>query len=389
MWPSRLLILVFALGVTPSLVAQDVATTQTSHEIEVSGVLLFNAYYNDDLVVNRAVPWLAAPRNPISGDRLEALGSTIRQSRIVVSAYANDVRGARMEGELDVDFFGNRNDGSRGEPIPRVRRIVGRVIWPNAWLLFGQDALPISSLDPSSFSTVSVPGFTGAGNLSRWMPQIRMGVEMGSSLRIGVEAAAIAPRFNTMMEEDPPNPDPAELSKRPFVQGRLLTRWGESDTGGEVSVGGHYGWFTAGVDSLGITKAAAVTARFFLIPKVEFRGEAFLGEALGMLGGGGIDQVLGPDGAPVRTKGGWAQLNVFPLPGIEVGGGYGLDDPTHGDIDPVTGLTYNVTWEIHGHLHVAPLVVALEYRRLETIYADALYELQTANHVNFALGFQF
>jgi hypothetical protein len=300
-----------------------------------------------------------------------------------------EVFGASVEGELDLDFFGKQADGSRREPLPRVRRIVGRISWPHAWVLFGQEALPISTVDPSSFSMVSVPGFTGSGNLSRWMPQVRVGTEMGTSLRIGFEVAAVAPRFNNVSDNETPDPDRAELSKRPFVQGRLLTRWGTDDTGGEVSIGGHYGWYTTGVDSLGITKAVAASGRFFVTPMVELRGEAFLGEALGILGGGGIDQTLSPDGEPVRTEGGWAQLNVHPSPQLELGGGYGIDNPHNADIDRASGRTYNVMWEIHGHLHISPLVVALEYRRIETTYFDAVYDLQTANHVNLALGFVF
>ena len=42
-----------------------------------------------------------------------------------------------------------------------------------------------------------------------------------------------------------------------------------------------------------------------------------------------------------------------------------------------------------GVLAAAPLLFAVEYRRLETTYADAVYDLQTANHVNLALGFEF
>jgi hypothetical protein len=122
---------------------------------------------------------------------------------------------------------------------------------------------------------------------------------------------------------------------------------------------------------------------------VEVRGEAFLGEGLGMLGGGGVDQTLAPDGTPVRTKGGWAQLNLHPNRSIEIGGGYGLDDPNNGDLVVATGRSKNVSWELHGHLHVAPLLFALEYRRLETTYSDTIYDLQTSNHLNLALGFEF
>ena len=78
---SRRLLFVFAFGITPSLTGQSVAETQRSQYAKVSGVMLLNAYYNDDLVKNRDVPWLAAPRHPIIGEPLEALGSTVDSLR--------------------------------------------------------------------------------------------------------------------------------------------------------------------------------------------------------------------------------------------------------------------------------------------------------------------
>lgn len=386
---SRLLPFVFAFGMTQSLSAQDVADSARGRRAEVSGVMLLNAYYNDDLVNDRDVPLLASPRHPFVGEPLEAPGSTVRQSRITLTGWAYDVLGGYVEGELDFDLWGTRSATGRDEPAPRLRRAVAKIGWSHAWLIFGQEAMLISPLDPSSFATVGVPGFTASGNLSRWMPQVRFGVDAGTGFRLGLEAAVVAPRFNDLLGEEAPQPDPAERSKRPFVQGRLLTRWGDRFTGGELGFGGHYGWFVTGTDSLYATRAGTASARFHLTSLVEIRGEAFVGEGLGMLGGGGVDQTLSPGGIPVRTRGGWAQLNVHPAPSIEIGGGYGFDNPDNDDLDLASGRSLNVSWELHCHLHASPLLFALEYRRLETTYTDAIYDLQTANHVNVTLGFRF
>jgi len=238
----RRLLLVFVAGITPALSAQSVADTPPTQNAVVSGVMLLNAYYNDDLVNDRDVPWLASPRHPITGEPLEALGSTVRQSRITLSGWTSDVLGGTVKGEIDLDFFGTNSENGRNELTPRLRRAVGSITWPHAWVVFGQEALPISPFDPSSLSTVGMPGFTGSGNLSRWMPQLRVGVEAGSALRFGVEAAAVAPRFDGLVSEDTQQPDRAEQTRRPFLQGRLLARWGDESTGGEIGIGGHYGW---------------------------------------------------------------------------------------------------------------------------------------------------
>ncbi len=383
------LLLVFFLGMVSTLSAQTPADSQSKPRVEISGIALMNAYFNDDLVNDRAVPWLASPRHPFVGDPMEAVGSTVRQSRIMLRGWATDVLGGALEGELDLDFFGISSEGGQRQPIPRLRRAVGKVSWSHAWLIFGQEALLISPFDPSSFSTVGVPGFTGSGNLSRWMPQVRVGMDVGTRVKVGLEAAVVAPRFDNLLSEESQQPDLAEQSKRPFVQGRLLTRWGNTHTGGEVSLGGHYGWFVSGIDSLGITRAVTISGRFFVTTWVEVLGEAFRGDGLGILGGGGIDQSLSPGGFPVYTNGGWAQLNLHPNSNIEVGGGYGLDDPIDSHLNIATGRSKNVSWELHGHLRAAPLVFAVEYRRLETTYVDTIYDLQTANHVNVAIGFEF
>jgi len=383
------ILFVFVLGIMPAVSAQSAADSQRTRHAQVSGIVLMNAYFNDDLVNDRNVPWLASPRHPITGDPLEAVGSTVRQSRIRISGWASDVLGGEIEGELDLDLYGSRPEAGRSEPLPRLRRAVGKVSWSHAWLIFGQEALLISPYDPSSLSSVAIPGFTGSGNLSRWMPQVRFGMDVGSALRVGLEAAVVAPRFNSMMSEENQRPDLAEQSKRPFVQGRLLARWENRTIRSEIGIGGHYGWFVSGVDSLGITRAATITGRIFVTSLVEIKGEAFRGDGLGMLGGGGLDQTLTPDGLPVHTKGGWAQINLHPNSIIEVGGGYGLDDPDNGDVSITTGRTQNNSFELHCHLHVAPFLFAVEYRRLETEYRDRIYDLQTANHINVALGFEF
>ena len=88
---------------------------------------------------------------------------------------------------------------------------------------------------------------------------------------------------------------------------------------GEVSIGGHDGWLALAVDSLVVSRAAALSVRLSA-GCVELRGEALAG-----LGCRGIGQNLSPGSRPIRTKGGWAQLNLKPASTWELGGGYGLD----------------------------------------------------------------
>jgi hypothetical protein len=218
---------------------------------------------------------------------------------------------------------------------------------------------------------------------------VRMGAETGGDLRLGLEGAVLAPISMDSGTAFAPAAGRAERSRRPFVEARLVARWDSPNSSGEVGVGGHYGWFATTVaDSFVVSRALAASARFTMTPHVELRGEAFVGQVLASLGGGGIGQDLGINNVPVRTKGGWAQLNILPTPVVEFGGGYGFDNPDDRDLDPLTARMLNVSYEGHLHLKPGPLVVALEVRRVETTYGPLRGKLYV-NHFNLGTGFHF
>jgi hypothetical protein len=121
---------------------------------------------------------------------------------------------------------------------------------------------------------------------------------------------------------------------------------------------------------------------------VDLRAEAFLGEALGGLGGGGIGQSLGPNDVPVRTKGGWAQVNLRPVPGVEIGGGAGLDDPDDADLDPATARLENRTFSAHLTWRPGPLVLGAAFRRAGTQYGPPPGRVWNS-HLNLVMGLAF
>lgn len=373
-------------GVLALALALPAAAQERS--VELRGVVLLNGFYTDDAVDNLDVPLFVVPVDPFQPE-VGAGGGTLRQTWLGLEAEWQDVLRGRLTAEVEVDFYGGHATAGRTSPRARLRRTRAELNWPNGWVLVGQDAPPIAGLNPSTMAAVGVPGFTFAGNLSRWIPQVRLGAAAGRRVRVGIEGAVLAPQGEESVGDVNTSPDRAERTERPFMQGRLLAAWGDRRTGARVSAGGHYGWLFNAFDSLVVTKAAAGTVQLFLGGYLEIRGEGFVGEGLGVLGGGGIGQTLSPSGIPVRTKGAWGQLNLTPLPELELGGGYGLDDPDDADVSPLAGKAKNVAWETHVIWRPEPLVVAVEYRRLETTYVDALLRLLNANHVNVALGVAF
>ena len=64
----------------------------------------------------------------------------------------------------------------------------------------------------------------GAGNLWLWIPQVRLSADLESSgggVRLGAEVAALAPTSGDPQGTFLTQPDIAEQSGRPFLQGRV------------------------------------------------------------------------------------------------------------------------------------------------------------------------
>ena len=373
-----------------TLVAAPAAAQQPDIEASVHGLILMNAFHTTDNVNNSDVPQFAVPPSATSPEG-SASSATVRQSRVTAFALVPEFAGGVLEGELDVDFFGGQqpSTGGRTFPLLRVRRAIAELTWNRIALLVGQESPPIAAVSPSSIASVGFPEFAGAGNLWLWIPQVRLGADLpsGGSLRVGGEVAVLAPTSGEPQGAFLTQPDIAERSGRPFLQGRVRGRWGQGEQEGEVSAGGHYGWILDATGERVPSKALALSVWTPLGRSLEIRAEAFTGQALAGLGGGGIGQNMVRDGVPVRSAGGWIQLNLRPTESWEVGGGAGLDDPDDEDLGDASRLR-NVALEGHLTWRRLPAVVGVEVRHLRTRYREPVGDL-TATQINLGMGFEF
>jgi hypothetical protein len=389
MTPSRLppvLSLALILAAAPAFAQRP------EMETELHGLVLLNGFVNSDGVNNSDVPQFVLPPPPPGGLPASAAGGTVRQSRLTARATLPDFARGRLSGELDVDFFGGQqpSTGGRTFPLLRIRRAVAEFARGRFTLLVGQESPPIVEISPSSLASIGVPEFAGAGNLWLWIPQVRADVDLvlAGALRLGLEAAALAPTSGDAQTAFFTQPDIAERSSRPYLQGRVRARWGAGDSQGEVNLGGHLGWLAVGNDRRVISRAAAVSVWTPLLCGLELRGEAYTGRALAGLGGGGIGQNFGLDSAAVRTTGGWVQLNLRPTIAWEIGAGAAMDDPEDDDLHPATQRLRNLAVEGHASWRRQPVVIGVELRRLETRYGAARSDAG-ATHFNLAMGFEF
>src|SRR3989475_633518 len=385
----RATLLVALAAVVLPLAAQTPPTPPApaaKRTVELTGLVLMNGFFTNARVYNSAVPQFAASLAPAS-----AVGGTLRQTRLGVLVTDPDVLRGSFSGEVDLDFFGGQQPSSGGRtfPLVRLRRAVGIVSWAHAQLLFGQESPLVAERSPRSLASVGFPDFAGAGNLWLWLPQFRATLGEGDALRLAEQVAVLAPTSGTAQGLFTTQPDSAERSRRPYLEARVRLAWGPTDDPSEVAIGGHLGWLASG-DTLFQSRAVTADARVKVGP-VELLAEAFSGEALAGLGGGGIGQNIGPTGAEGRTKGGWGQLNVRPRREVLVGGGCGLDDPDDGDLSDALGSSHGrlKNFACEGHVDfrpAGPLVFGIEFRRLETTYPSGKF---TANHLNFAAGYRF
>jgi hypothetical protein len=379
----RATLLVSLAAVALPLAAQTPAAKRT---VEVTGLVLVNGFFTNARVNNSDVPQFVDSLAPAS-----AVGGTIRQTRLGLLLTDPDVLRGSFSGEVDVDFFGGQQPSSGGRTFPllRLRRAVGIVSWARAQLLFGQESPLVAERSPRSLASVGFPDFAAAGNLWLWLPQFRATLEQGYTLRLAEQVAVLAPTSGTAQELFNTQPDSAERSRRPYLQARVRLAWGPTDDPSEIAIGGHLGWL-ASADTLFQSRALTADARFKVGP-VELLAEAFSGKALAGLGGGGVGQSLGPTGQEVRTKGGWGQLNVRPRREVSVGGGCGIDNPDDGDLSDALGNPQGrlKNFVCEGHVDFrprGPLVLGVEFRRLETTYPSGKF---TANHFNLAAGYRF
>jgi len=368
---------------------QAKVSSRLRNRVELSGMVLANGFSNNARVNNTDNPQFVLSPQDTTGLPNAAAGGTVRQSRIGLSVSGSRALGAMLSADLQLDFYGGQQPsaGGRTFPLPRIRTAFARLDWAHVGLLIGQETQVISPHTPSSFAAVGIPEFTDAGNLWFWLPQARLTAEIGTSPRVGLQWAAMAPNLGTAQTSFTTVADSAEKSQRPFVQSRVYIGWGDGDAESQIGFGVHYGWIATSGDSLLTSEALTADLRLALGEKVLLLAEGFYnGQALAGLGGGGIAQSFGLNGVPVNTRGGWVQLNLRPTFAWELGGGYGMDDPDDTDL-PATGRLKNVI--IEGHLHWKPgggLTIGAAFRRLTTTYATG--DL-SANVINLFSGVSF
>ena len=362
--------------------------TRSRMAMEINGRVLMNTFSNSRRVNNVDVPTFVRP-DTANGLPQGGAGMAIRQTTLGFAVTAPNVLGGNFAGDLDVDFFGGQQPSSGGRTFPLIRMRIARatIRWQYAELMAGQDSPLMSPLNPVSLATVGIPGFTSAGNLWLWLPQLRLGLNTTGAARIGVQGAILAPTSGDAAGLFDTDNDIAERSKRPYVEGRAHVAWGSDEMAGDIGVSAHGGWFaTPNSTNQRESIAFGADAKIPLASWLELRGEWYSGDGMRGLGGGAIGQLFDTKANPVHSTGMWGQVNVKPSLRVTLGAGFGWDDPNDKDL-AVGARLRNDVLEAHLNLRPAgPLVFGFEVRRITTTYATGKF---TNDHLNAAVGFVF
>ena len=360
--------------------ARAAVLTRSRVRLDLNGRVLMNAFANSRRVNNVDNPQFVLA-DPAAGAPMRGAGIAIRQSRLGVALAGTRALRGDFTADVDVDFYGGQlpSGGGRTFPLLRLRTARGMVRWSRGELMVGQESPLISDVDPLTVAAVGSPAFAAAGNLWLWLPQVRVGYEHPGTLRFGAQGALLAPTSGDPAAPFDTDNDVAERAMRPFLQARVFAAWGEMDRGA-IGCGVHHGWLVPATERE-MSDAVACDVVAPLRSWLDVRGEWFHGQALRGLGGGGIGQNFSPANEPLRTTGGWGQINVR-LRSVALGAGCGADHPA-----PGATRRRNDGCATYAELRPeGPLFFGAEYRWMRTEYASGRY---VNDYVTLATGFGF
>lgn len=381
-------------------------TAQSKFPITVYGTVLMNAFFDTSLTNIEDVPLLAGKQgsDPFPNDK--SFGMTARQSRLGLRYQGSQVMGAKIRGQVEVDFFGGKAAMPMGISMDllRLRLAYGRLDWSNFSLVGGQDWSVFAPLNPTSLASFAIPAMSASGNPWIRSPQLRAEfrhpINEGSKFQwqIGATDPNVGdyPTTTFLTSRSP------AIGERGRIPG-LDSRAGFTNTvnGRDFAVGvsAHYGRgknvgtigttnLVRSVDSWGVALDWSLpVSKYFALT-----GEAYEGRALGIFSVAVGESVAGVGTRGehgVLSRGGWAQAQFNFNPKWQFNLAYGIDQPKAAEL-PIGNRDRNQTYLANLMYKFSPLVTfALEYRRFLTDFRNQLLADERGDHVNLAIAYSF
>ena len=386
---------------------QDKVESASKYPVKISGLILFNSYWNKGILDIQDLPSLALPSFP--GAPLPSVGATLRQTMLGIEAHGPRIFGAQTSAEAEVDFAGGSPTTSFGVATGLLRLRTAKVSldWARTSLSFGQDGLFFSPLSPTSYATVLEPAMSWSGNLWVWTPAVtvthRFAVSDNSD--VVLQGGVLDPLTEGAPLFEGRDPTAGEATRAPAIAGRIAFDHSKDDrypfTIGFAGYRGQQQYQTFPTVA-SWTVNSDIRAGFG--KHLEVSGEWYTGQAVGGLGGGIWTSVAFPEPAapysavhPLRSIGGWGQLKVIPATHFELNGAFGQDEnfgrdlrvfPFSFSVEGFPVMQKNRT-ELVNFIYKPNsfLLFAVEYRHLFTAPENSAGN--TGDQLNFAAGVHF
>ncbi|MBL7648107.1 MAG: hypothetical protein JNK74_18135 [Candidatus Hydrogenedentes bacterium] len=335
-----------ASATEPATVAPEKPALRGRYPMELYGYVKIDAAHDSAGTTNGNTMRWVDPENVGRDDDQFAL--TARQTRLGLKIFGPESFGAETEGRVEVDFYG---DGTENNPELRMRYAYVSMDWPedNTQLLFGQTWDLISPLIPR---TLNFTNLWWTGNSGFRRPQIRATKTFGIGEKGNLELALALTRNIGDVNTRAFGEDTGADTGFPSIQGRAVY-YLDGPIGRETTLGisGHFGqeefdftnftggsWRSQTVDSWSV-HAESIYA---LTPKLLLTGEVFTGANMDAYTAGigqGVVVVPFDDGRfnyarEIRTRGGWASLEIGPYGKWRYTLGGGMEDPDDSDLLP-------------------------------------------------------
>ncbi len=384
--------------------AEAPVTAQGRFPVSIYGNLVFNSFLDTAQMNISDVPLFPVKSDALGDDK--SFGMTARQSRLGLKFDGRELMGARLSGQVEIDFLGGKAPFGNGidMDLPRLRLAFGRLDWDHWSLEAGQDWVIFAPLNPTSFAEYAIPSMSASGNPWIRLPQLR--AEYHNRIDGGVnflaQFAAIDPDmgdYNTTTFAATRPPGIGERGRAPGAETRFAFTSTHDDRDFTVGFSGHYAHGKNSGTVGDITEQLSLNswgaALDFSLPFTKLfslSGEAYTGRALGIFSvdsGDAIQPVGSTGDLGVRSSGGWAQAEFNLTPKWQVNLVYGIDDPSVRDL-PVGTRTRNqsymgnLIWKYTPHVNIA-----WEYRRLLTNFRDQPLATLRGDTANLAFVYIF
>ena len=369
---QKIQLLILFLAVNGMVVFGQQSSSDTSAvQIKPYGYIKLDSAYDTARTAYGDLGFWTMPKSAVGGGE-EELTFSARETRLGLNITTSETGKFRITGKIEGDLF--EEAGTANKYAPRLRLAYMDVAWGKGWSLrFGQDWDTYSSIHPNMVDA----GILGNdGHLYGRHPQIRLtkDSQLGENTSVTFKLAMQHGRNGASYDGD--NQPDENAAASPNVHGSLVLKTKLlSEKQSLFSISGAFGH-----EKVRGAVAYPDTYRSWLIhggvqlplhSRLTLQGIVWTGENLDNYLGG-IGQGVNADiGTEVAVYGGWGQIIYSPSKQIQLGVGYGIDDPDDNDLagdartynDRIfTNFFYNLTDRA---------IIGMEYSHMRTDYAQS------------------